>query len=180
MPARPLSTDRRALSEGVGVAVLVGFTVVVTATVGLNVLVVSETETGPPQANFTYDYVQSSNALVVTHEAGDEFPAGSLVVSGPVAEASWATIAGVENETAIGPGSAVQLSAQNAYGQPVTVNDRIVIYHGTGENRTEIDDWTGRPGGGVPPPATAVAGGQTTFVPVAPLAFARGESAEGS
>lgn len=178
MPARSLSTDRRALSEGMGVAVLVGFTVVVTATVGLNVLVVSDTETGPPQANFTYDYVQSSNALIVVHEEGDEFATGSIVVSGPIAEASWAAIAGVENETAVGPGSTIQLSARSAYGQPVTVTDEIVIYHGTGENRTEIDDWTGRPGGGVPPPAAADR--PSAFVRAAPIAGAGGRSVEGT
>lgn len=153
-------------------AVLVGFTVIVTATVGLNVLVVSETDAGPPQANFTYDYVASSNALVITHQEGDEFPAASLIVSGPVAEARWAAIADVENDTAIGPGSGIQLSTQNAYDQPVTVNDRIVISHGTGENRTELSSWTGRPGGGVPPSASADR--PRASIRAAPLATARG------
>lgn len=179
MSTRTLAGDRRALSEGLGVFVLVGFTVLVTATVGLNVMVVSDEDAGPPQANFTYDYVESSNALVIVHEEGDEFAAGSLHVSGPNAEASWAVIAGVENDTAVGPGSTIQLSTQSAYGQPVTVTDEIVISHGSGENRTELGSWTGRPGGGVPPTST-LADRRPPLARATALAPARGRAVEGS
>ena len=62
------STDTVGMTEGIGVAVLVGLTLLVTAIVGLNVLVIGEDD-GGPQANFSYDYIAANDALIVTHEA---------------------------------------------------------------------------------------------------------------
>lgn len=136
-----LADDERGVSESTGIAILIGMTIVVTATVGLNVLVVDEADAGPPTANFTYDYVQQSSALVITHARGDEFPAGELLIEGPDSEVTWATAARVNESTTVGPGDIVQISEGNAYGERVSNAKTIRIYHATGGNRTQLSRW---------------------------------------
>jgi len=86
----PLRTDRLAMSETVGIAVLLVMTILVTGIVGLNVLVVDEDAGGPPQANFTYDYVESNELLIVTHSRGDSLEAGTIEFEGSSRTATWA------------------------------------------------------------------------------------------
>lgn len=133
--------DDRALSEATGIALLVGVTVVVTATAGLNVLVVDQEPSGPPDANFSYDYDAGSSTMVVTHDGGDEFPAGELVIASERAEATWAAVANVNASRAVAPGDAVQISRNNAYGRPVTGSTTVTVYHETNGTRTELSSW---------------------------------------
>lgn len=143
MGDRPLDDDTVAMSESIGIALLVGMTVIVTAVVGLNVLVVDEDAGGGPQANFTYDYVDQNELLLVTHSRGDELQAGKVEFSGPGENVTWAQLAN-RNETAmVGPGDLVQLGPEGAYNRRVSGGDTIRIYYSQGGNRTQIDQWNG-------------------------------------
>ena len=137
-----LGDDERAVTETAGVAILVGITILVTATVGLNVLVVSEQGPEGPHANFSYDHVDSSGALVITHVKGDEFPAGELVIAGENAETTWAAAASVNETEPIGPGDIVQISQDNSYGKPVRKTSTVRIFHDDGGNRTQLSEWS--------------------------------------
>jgi hypothetical protein len=136
------SGSDRGVSEFAGVAILIGVTVLVTASVGVCVLVAEERTTGPPGANFSYEYIDQSSVLLVTHERGDTFDAGNLTIRSGSTEVTWTTLAG-SNETApVGPGSTVQLSSSNASGENVNQGDnvRVVYTPGTG-NETVLSRW---------------------------------------
>ncbi|MFC7020895.1 MULTISPECIES: type IV pilin [Haloarcula] len=144
MRGRRLRTDTLGMSEAIGVAVLIGLTITVTAMVGMNVLVLSgEDDGGVPQANFTYDYIEGNSALIVTHARGDEIQAGNIEFHGPGNNVTWAQLAN-RNETAtVGPGDITQLGSGNAYGQSVQRGDRIEIYLNRSGNRTKLSEWGG-------------------------------------
>ncbi|KAA9396955.1 type IV pilin [Haloarcula sp. CBA1130] len=138
-----LSTDTVGMTESIGVAVLIGLTLLVTAIVGLNVLVIEDDDGGGPQANFSYDYISDNQVLIVTHERGDEFEAGNVDIQGPDNRVTWAEVAGREPKATVGPGDVVQLSSGSAYQQQVRAQDTIIIYHNTSGNRTRLDQWNG-------------------------------------
>ena len=144
MAAGPFHGDTGAMSESLGIALLVGMMVIVTAVVGLNVLVVTEDgANSAPQANFTYDYVSESELLIVTHSRGDELEAGNIEFRGPGENVTWADVAN-RNETAmIGEGDVAQLGGENAYDRRVAGGDRIRIYYNESGNRTQLDQWNG-------------------------------------
>ncbi|MFB6217810.1 MAG: aminopeptidase P family N-terminal domain-containing protein [Halobacteriaceae archaeon] len=131
------------LSEFAGVAILISVTVLVTASVGLFVLVSgSGTQGGPAQANFSYQYIEDSSVLLVTHERGDTFDARNLTVRGEEKAVPWHELAG-SNETApVGPGTTVQLSSNNAWGENVARGDTVrVVYTPPSGNETVLSEW---------------------------------------
>ncbi|MFY4811993.1 type IV pilin [Haloarcula sp. AONF1] len=136
-------TETVGMSETIGVAVLVGLTLLVTAMVGLNVLVIEDDDGGGPQANFSYDYVEDNELLIVTHARGDEFEAGNVEFEGPSRTVTWAQVANREPDAMIGPGDIAQLSSGNAYQRRVGARDTITIYHNASGNRTQLDQWDG-------------------------------------
>ena len=145
MGPRTADSDR-AMSESIGIGLLVGMTVLVTAVVGLNVLVVSEdTGGGVPQANFTYDYAEDSGLLLVTHSRGDPLQAGRVEFEGPQGEAkaNWSQLAGEDRTEMVEQGDIVQLGEGNAYGQRVGSSDTITVYYNESGNRTQLDQWRG-------------------------------------
>lgn len=143
MGTRTLGDDTRGMSESVGIGLLVGMTVIVTAVVGLNVLVVGEDAGGPAQANFTYDYIDQNELLLVTHSRGDELEAGKVEFRGPGENVTWAQLAN-RNETAmVGPGDLVQLGSENQYNRRVSGRDTITIYYNESGNLTRLDQWNG-------------------------------------
>ena len=138
----PGSSDRdRAISESASVAILVGITILVTASVGVNVLFVEETSTGPPSANFTYDHIEQSNTLIVTHDEGDQLRAGQVHFVGAGQDVTWAAAAGTNNSTEVGTGDIVQLSQNNAFGTSVTTATQIEVLYEYEGNRTKLDQW---------------------------------------
>jgi hypothetical protein len=143
MAPRPLGDDTVAMSESIGIGILVGMTVIVTAVVGLNVLIVDEDAGGPVDANFTYDYVSDSELLIVTHSQGDELEAGNVEFRGPGDNVTWAQLSGRNESAMIGPGDVTQLGAENAYNRRVSSRDRIRVYYNESGNRTQIDQWSG-------------------------------------
>ncbi|EMA13074.1 type IV pilin [Haloarcula marismortui] len=136
-------TETVGMTEGIGVAVLIGLTLLVTAIVGLNVLVIEDDDGGGPQANYSYDYISDNQVLIVTHERGDEFKAGNVDIQGPDNRVTWAEVAGRDLEATVGPGDVVQLSSGSAYQQQVRAQDTITIYHNASGNRTQLDQWNG-------------------------------------
>ncbi|MFC6976354.1 type IV pilin N-terminal domain-containing protein [Halomicroarcula sp. GCM10025709] len=135
--------DSVGMSESIGVAVLVGMTIVMTATVGLSVLVFDTQADAGPQANFTFDYVGDSSLLLITHSQGDEFEAGTLELEGPQNTVTWAEVANTNESALVGPGDIAQLSSGNAYGAGVAQQDTVTIYYNTSGNRTQLDEWSG-------------------------------------
>lgn len=135
--------DDRAISEATGVAILIGITIIVTATVGLNVLMAEHEADSEPTANFTYDYVDDQSTLIITHSEGDEFPAGELLIEGPNNEVTWAQASGSEETRPIGPGDIVQIGPTNVYGEHVSTLHTIRIYHETEEDRSQLSEWPG-------------------------------------
>lgn len=145
MGPRCLAGDR-AMSESIGIGLLVGLTVVVTATVGLNVLVATEGgEGGVPQANFTYDYAEESGLLLITHSRGDPVQAGRVEFEGPRggATASWSQLANKNRTELVEQGDIVQLGEENAYGQRIGSSDTVTVYYNESGNRTQLDQWQG-------------------------------------
>ncbi|MCU4799572.1 type IV pilin N-terminal domain-containing protein [Halobacteria archaeon HArc-gm2] len=136
--------DDRAVTESTGVVILVGITIVVTGLVGLNVLIGTDEGPSGPSANFSYDHVEDSGALIVTHVEGDAFPAGDIVIVGDDAETTWAEAGSVDESEEIGPGDIVQVSEGNSYGEPVTERSTVRIFYEQGENRTQLSEWVGR------------------------------------
>ncbi|MDS0258797.1 type IV pilin N-terminal domain-containing protein [Haloarcula sp. S1CR25-12] len=146
MGAPSLDDDTVAMSESIGIGLLVGMTVVVTAIVGLNVMVVTEDRAGGvPQANFTYDYAEDSSLLLVTHSRGDPIQAGRLEFEGPRgdAKANWSQLANKNRTEMVENGDIAQLSQNNAYGQRVGSGDAITVYYNESGNRTQLDQWPG-------------------------------------
>jgi len=143
MGPRSFDDDTLAMSESIGIALLVGMTILVTGIVGLNVLVVEEDSSGGPTANFTYDYVDQNELLLVTHDRGDPLEAGRIEFVGPVSNVTWATVANRNESDMVEPGDITQLSTDNAYGSRVSARDTITIYYNQNGNQTKLDEWNG-------------------------------------
>lgn len=146
MGARCFDDDEVAMSESIGIGLLVGMTVIVTAVVGLNVLVVSSDSGGTPQANFTYEYSEDSGLLLVTHSRGDALQAGRIEFEGQGIEttkANWSELANVNRTKLVDQGDIVQLGESNAYGKRVSSSDTITVYYNESGNRTRLDQWNG-------------------------------------
>lgn len=140
------SEGDRAMSESIGIGLLVGMTVIVTAVVGLNVLVVSEDSgSGVPQANFTYDYSEDNGLLLVTYSRGDPIQSGLVEFEGPRSEAkaNWSQLANTNRTAMAEEGDIVQLGENSAYGERVSSRDTITVYYNESGNRTQLDQWQG-------------------------------------
>lgn len=135
------TSDTVAVSESAGVGLLIGMTVLVTAVVGINVLVVGQEDTSGPQANFTYDHVSEQQLLIVRYSSGDSFQAGDIEFSGPAGNVTWAELAGWNETDTAGPGDITQLAESNAYGQSVSATDTITVYYNESGNRTQLSQW---------------------------------------
>jgi len=143
-PAAADGPSDRGVSEFAGVAILITVTVLVTASVGVSALVVDSTADGDRNATFSFQYFESTPVLIVSYERGNQFYAGNVTVRGDGAEATWATLAGTEPSTRIGPSSVptVQVSGQNAYGQRVAASENVrVVYTPSTGNETVLEQW---------------------------------------
>ncbi len=141
---RSTAEHDRGVSEFAGVAVLVSMTILATASVGVFVLITDTQSEGPPDANFSYRYVDQSSVLLVTHDRGDQFTASNLTVRSGDREARWHELAGSVPGATVGPDDTVQLSSGNAYGSNVNRGDRVrVVYAPPSGNETVLDTWDG-------------------------------------
>jgi len=110
------------------------------------VLVLDDDGTDQVRANFTYDYVEDSEALLVTHAEGDPIPAGQLEFEGESSKATWAELSGRNASSTVEPGDVVQLSEGSAYGEPIGPRDTVTVYYNDSGNRTQLDEWRGGSG----------------------------------
>jgi hypothetical protein len=141
-------SGERGVSEGAGVAVLVLFTVLVTASVGINVLFLDDSPDGI-HANFSFEYRQEGGYLTVTHAEGQDLNGSNLYFEGADANASWAELAGANGSITVTQGDIVRLSDGNAYGQRIAPRDTIEVVYIDNGNRTVLDTWSGGDGGGL-------------------------------
>lgn len=148
--------DTIAVSESAGVGLLIGMTVLVTAVVGINVLIVEQDDTSGPQANFTYDHVSEQQFLIVEYRSGDSFQAGDIEFTGPAGTATWAELSGWNETDMAGPGDITRLGENNAYGESVGSSDPITVYYNESGNRTQLSQWN------APSPSTESESGVTT------------------
>ena len=138
-----LSGDDRGTSESAGVAVLVLFTVIVTASVGVGVLFVDQDASGEIDAEFSYDYFDSRAAILITYESGEQLRAGDVLVAGPGPNVTWNELGPLNGSSTLEPGNRIQLNANNAYGQAIRQYHTIDLVHVAGGNRTVISQWNG-------------------------------------
>jgi len=145
MTGRSARGDERGISEATGVAILVGFTVLVTASVGISVIFVDADGGGDVTANFTFEYRVQQSMMLVSQDRGDALPAGKLVIEDGSRSVTWAEVSGMPPNQTVGPGSPpIQLSEASAWGGPVSRGQTIEIYWVPDEdNRTFLDGWTG-------------------------------------
>jgi len=138
-----LFADDRGVSESAGVAALVAVTVVVTASVGLGVLLVDTGTEEGLDASVSFDYISSRAALLVTYENGSQLPAIDVEFRGPETTATWAAVGGLNDTATVRPGDRVQLFRQNAWGTRVSGDENISVVYVGGENESVLDTWTG-------------------------------------
>jgi hypothetical protein len=92
--------ESRGVSETLGVAVLIGMTLLVTAGLGLGVLVIAE-DTQEQNADISFTFLQDT--LVVVYEDAQNRSAGRLYIEGPDNNVSWAAL-----DEDLGPDEMVQ------------------------------------------------------------------------
>jgi hypothetical protein len=127
------------------VGILVGLTVLVTASVGLGVLFVDVDAQEGINATFSFEYRGESSLLLISPTEGDPLPAGDVVVQASATSATWADIAGMAPNETVEPGSLpIQLSESSAWGSSVSTAQTIELYYAPTEyNRTLLDSWSG-------------------------------------
>ncbi|WP_136715485.1 type IV pilin [Halorientalis salina] len=142
-PIDSLVADRRGvtINNTAAVATLLVFTVLIGGGLGAAVLFAEEDDTGPPGGNFTYEYFDDNDALLVTFDEGDEFEAGEVLLTNGDSNATWATVAGSNNTTALKPGDSIQLSRGSAFGDTIGSSDRVRIYWTGGNETIKLDEW---------------------------------------
>jgi len=139
-----LTADRRAvtINNTAAVATLLVFTVIIGGGLGAAVLFAEEEDTGPPSANFTYNYFDESDTLLVTMKNGDQLPAGEVLLSNGNVNVTWAAVANTNETVKLKQGDTIQLSKGSAFGRSVTSTDQINIYWTGGNKTRKLDEWT--------------------------------------
>lgn len=110
----PRSPTERASSETIGVAVLVGMTILVTAGLGLGVLVMGQQQ---QQQTADVDFTFLGDQLVVLYQDSTDRPAGSLYIQGPQNNVSWAELDGEKDSgDMVTENDDVRVRENSAYG----------------------------------------------------------------
>ncbi|WEL21865.1 type IV pilin N-terminal domain-containing protein [Halorhabdus sp. BNX81] len=140
--------DERGVSEMTAVVTLVGIAFILVAGVGISAFLFTGDTSGPPQANFTYEYIDGANALLIEHDRGDEIRGGDLYVDGPDNNVTWASLAGSNESALVVPDDQVQVSEASAYGAIVRSSSRFrIIYHNASLNESVVlSRWNGDTG----------------------------------
>ncbi|MEF8784469.1 MAG: type IV pilin [Haloarculaceae archaeon] len=137
----------RGVSEGASLAALVLLTVVVTASVGVNVLFLDDDSGGTIEANFSFEHQSQGSYLLVTHEEGSALRSDSVRIKGPDANITWAEAADWNGSREVTRGDLVQLSERSAYGSQVGSRDNIKVLYVYQNGSTKVlDEWN--PAGG--------------------------------
>ncbi len=144
---RPPSTtsSRRAVSETLGVAVLVGMTVLVTASLGLGVLIVVDQEA---EQTADIDFTHLGDRLIIEYIDETERVAGNLYVDGPDNNVTWAELSDdLGPDDAVTEGTFLEVGPETAYGGSVREDDTFDIVYVTEDGErfvlatwNEVDD----------------------------------------
>jgi len=142
-------TDRRGVSELASALVLVVIVLALVTAIGSSVLFLENDQSGP-QAQFSFDYNDDRQYILIEHDGGDTFAAGNLSVQGPDGtSARWSELAGIPESATVGPDSLpVRVGEASAYGEPVSSQDslRIVYIDPESGDATVLDTWNGTSG----------------------------------
>ena len=118
----PRSPTERASSETIGVAVLVGMTILVTAGLGLGVLVMGQQQ---QQQTADVDFTFLGDQLVIVYQDSTDRPAGQLFVQGPQNNMSWVELDGSkESGDMVTENDNVRLQEDSAWGMRANPNAR--------------------------------------------------------
>ena len=141
-----LTGDRRAVTVNntAAVATLLVFTLVIGGGLGGAILFASDEDAGgPPGANFTYRYIDSNSALIVTFSEGDRLPAGEVLISDTTNNATWAAVANYTASKKLEQGDIIQLSESSAFGSSIISTEKVEIYWTGGNETIKLDQWDG-------------------------------------
>jgi hypothetical protein len=138
-----LAHDESGVSEFIGVVILVVLTIVITASLGAQVLIEDPDKEEAKDATFACTYFDSRSAMLLEYQSGDTFGARNITVTGPdEASATWIDLLGKQDQenVTIRPGfnTAAQIWDNNAYGERVEPDDTINVTYvnETGAART--------------------------------------------
>lgn len=126
-PSTGKTADTRGSSETLGVAVLIGMTLLVTAGLGLGVMTISEEEQ-EQTADISFTFL--SDTLVVVYQDPTERVAGNLYIDGPTNNVSWDQLDDeLGPEDMVTQNTEVRLSSDTAYAaQPAEEDAFDVVY----------------------------------------------------
>ncbi len=136
-----VTQSNRGVSETLGVAVLIGITVLVTGAVGVGVFI--DTVADDDSVEFTFDYAEQLDQLVIVYQDDDDFAANEIYVEGPAGNFTWAELTEMEDETAsILEDDTVFLNDVGPYGADVGEDDHFTITYAPedGESRV-LAEW---------------------------------------
>jgi hypothetical protein len=123
----------RASSETLGVAVLIGMTLLVTAGLGVGVMMISDQE---QQQTADISFTFLSDTLVVVYQDGTERTAGDLYIDGPANNVSWAELdEELGPEDAVTQNTEVRLNSDTAYGSQPAEEDTFEVIYFTGDGQ---------------------------------------------
>ncbi|MXR51548.1 hypothetical protein GRX03_08015 [Halovenus sp. WSH3] len=130
------STDRRASSETLGVAVLVGMTILVTAGLGLGVVLLDQQqEAQTAQVDFTF----IGDQLVVIYEDPQDRRAGSLYIDGPEGNVSWADLDNSKSpDDMVTERDNIRVGPNSAYGAKVNQDARYDLVYITPDGKRYV------------------------------------------
>lgn len=125
------NTQTRGVSETLGVVVLVGMTILVTASLGVGVMIMADEEAAQT-ADIGFTHI--SNGLVIEYQDERERVSGNLYIDGPDNNVSWAELEeGTGPEDMVTDNTFVEANADNPYGYSVDEDDYFEIVYFTAE-----------------------------------------------
>lgn len=125
MDVNRLATDRDAVSEVIGVILMVAITVILASVIAVVVLGIGGDTTVAPTADFSFDYDPDTNTVTATHTAGDRIRADEVFVRGEslASTGNWQTLGG-EASRSLGSQSAI--SSGDSLDVSVTGGDYVL------------------------------------------------------
>jgi flagellin-like protein len=85
-----LLRERRAVSPVIGVILMVAITVILAAVIGTFVLGLGDqVSESAPQAQFSFDYKETTSVVTITHDGGDSISSDDINVTGAGNDIRW-------------------------------------------------------------------------------------------
>lgn len=135
-----VTADCRGVSESAGMAVLIGITLVVTGAVGVGVFL--ETADELESAEFTFNYAEELNQLVIVYQDDEELQASEVYVEGPAGNFTWAELAQMDEEGLLTEIDTIFANNQGPYGADVEEEDYFKItYVPDDDESTVLAEW---------------------------------------